>query len=98
MSVPIRLLVDAEEEVEATVSYYEDQEPGLGEDFQRELDLTFERISFMPLSFPLVRREARFCRVRRFPFIVYYRVKADHVEVIAVQDGRRKQYFWRRKP
>lgn len=45
----------------------------------------------------MVWKDVRFCRTRRFPYVVYYRVKADRVEVLAVLHGRRDPADWKRR-
>jgi len=59
-----------------------------------ELDLAVARIVEAPLRWP-VRSGTRRYVMRRFPFVVVYRVVGSTVEVVAVAHGRRKPGYWK---
>ena len=48
----------------------------------------------MPRLGQIVWEDIRASRLRRFPYIVYYRVLSDRVEVLAVLHGRRDSSAW----
>jgi hypothetical protein len=45
----------------------------------------------------LYKREFRFFRVRRFPFVVYYAELIDAIWVVAIAHGRRRPNYWRKR-
>ena len=49
----------------------------------------------MPEVYGIVWRNVCAARLRRFTFVVYYRVHADRVEVLAVMHGSRHPSAWR---
>ncbi|HEX8201483.1 MAG TPA: type II toxin-antitoxin system RelE/ParE family toxin [Isosphaeraceae bacterium] len=49
----------------------------------------------MSQLFAVTWEDVRACRLRRFPYVVYYRVLADRVEVLAVLHGSRESSTWR---
>ena len=51
--------------------------------------------SQQPLElYATVWKDIRFYRVKQFPFLVYYRVRAGAVEVLAVLHGSREPLIW----
>jgi hypothetical protein len=48
----------------------------------------------MPEMYGVVWRNVRAARLRQFPFVVYYRVHDDRVEVLAVMRGSRDASAW----
>ena len=85
----------AEEELTATALYYESRETDLGEEFLRQLALSFDRIHEHPLSYRTVFDEYRRCLMTRFPHGVVYRIEDERVLVFAVAHVRRRPGYWR---
>ncbi len=85
----------AEEELIAAVLYYESRETDLGEEFLRQLALSFDRIHEHPLSYRIVFDEYRRCLMSRFPYGVVYRIEDERVLVFAVAHVRRRPGYWR---
>lgn len=93
MSLPVILRPEAEQDVESTRDWYE-QQAGLGQAFLDRVSDALDRIGAMPEMYAVVWQDVRACRLRRFPFVVYYRVLADRVEVLAVLHGSRDASAW----
>jgi hypothetical protein len=55
----------------------------------------FALISWQPEVFPIVCRQARLGLLRKFPYLVIYRVFPDFVSVVAVVHGRRHPRRWK---
>jgi plasmid stabilization system protein ParE len=51
----------------------------------------------MPLLFAESYRGIRRVPVRRFPYVVYYRVEGDDTVVLAVLHGRRHPREWKKR-
>ena len=94
MSLPVILSPEAEQDVEAATSWYDAQRIGLGQTFLDRLKDALNRIGTMPELYAPGWRDIRPCPLKRFPFIVYYRVLADRVQVIAVFHGSRDPSAW----
>src|SRR4051812_12780414 len=90
MSLPVILLPDAQRDVEEV----RDQRAGSGGAFLSRLRSALERIEATPELYGRVWQEVRAARLRRMPFVVYYRVLADRVEVVAVMRGSRDWSAW----
>ncbi len=75
----------------------EARKPGFGAELVAAVDEALERIVESPLSSPIWRSGLphRFHRVRRFPYVVFFVVDNDAVEVVAVAHGKRWPGYWR---
>jgi toxin ParE1/3/4 len=94
MSLPVALRPEAQADVLAARRWYENQREGLGDASEERLDEVFARISKMPELCEVVLRGVRRGKLRRFPYLVYYRVFTDRIEVIGVLHGSRNPLVW----
>lgn len=63
---------EAEDNVVSHFSWYENREPGLGEDFLRCVEACVLSIQRNPRLYPVVLDDFRRALIRRFPFEIYY--------------------------
>lgn len=77
--------------------WYERQAPVLGIQFQDELKATIDRIGETPRAFPVLWRDTRRARLRRFPYSVFFREYEEALVVVAVLHGRRDPKLLRRR-
>jgi hypothetical protein len=75
--------------------YYDGASPGLGLEFLNEVERTVRRILVNPEAWTKVSAHCRRCRMRRFPYGVFYSVEGDMVVISAVMDLRRHPDSWR---
>jgi toxin ParE1/3/4 len=97
VSRPLEILPEAEDDISAARRWYEDQRYGLGDEFMAELDELFPHLSATPEMHPVIAFGVRRAKVRRFPYLVFYRAFPDRVEVLAVLHGSRNPNEWRRR-
>jgi toxin ParE1/3/4 len=95
MSLPVVLRPEAEQDLLTAHKWYEGQRVGLGDEFTEQVTAVLERVAEMPEMFAIFWEDVRTCRSRRFPYVIYYRVLADRVEVLAVLHGSRDPSFWK---
>jgi plasmid stabilization system protein ParE len=83
----LRLLPEAERDLEIGADFYESQRPGLGVYFN---DCLASDIESLKLHAGIHEKYKGYFRAlsKRFPFAVYYDVNQDWVEVYAVLDCR----------
>jgi plasmid stabilization system protein ParE len=89
-----RILPEASEELEACVSYYNSQQPGLGTGFLAEFERTAERILDFPNAARSVSEDIRSRPVHRFPFYDLNRSLSEEIIVIAIAHRRRRPGYW----
>lgn len=86
---------EAEDELIEAIDWYEARSPGLGADLLRCVDVCVERISRQPESYPIVHRETRMGVVRRFPYLLLYRIMSNGIAVVAVFHAKRDPKIWK---
>ena len=87
----VRVVADAEAEFEAAALWY-DEHGGLRTEFVETIDEAIFAIAESPQRYPLWRADAPYRKyvVRRFPYLVLYRLRDDYVEVVALVHTRRR--------
>lgn len=94
MNLPVVLTLDAETDFDTAADFYQ-QQAGLGDRFTDSVRQSLRAIGQMPESHAPLHRDVRRTKVRPFPYIIYYRVRPDRVEVIAILHGRRDPSVWK---
>ncbi|HEV3260659.1 MAG TPA: type II toxin-antitoxin system RelE/ParE family toxin [Gemmataceae bacterium] len=94
MTLPVILRPEAEQDLGSAEAWYEQQRTGLGAAFLARVSVALDQIAAMPELYGIIWHDVRFCRLRRFPYVVYYRALADRVEVLAVLHGNRDPSVW----
>jgi toxin ParE1/3/4 len=95
MILPVVLRRSARDEFDAAIDWYERQCPGLGSDFAEQVQAIFDRISATPEAHAKVYHDVRRALVRRFPYSIYYRFRADRIVVLAVFHNKRDPKVWK---
>lgn len=78
-------------DVRQAYEHYDTIEDGLGERFVRSLDELFSRLVVFPRSAPSVAgyEDVRRAVAREFPYVVFYRFRADRIDVLRVLHAAR---------
>jgi plasmid stabilization system protein ParE len=85
----------AEAEYLESIAYYESKRPGLGAAYLAEFERVMDEICEAPHRSPVERRpDVRRKQMKRFPYTVLYRVRANTVQVLAVAHHRRRPQYW----
>lgn len=87
---PLVVRPEAQADLLAARDWYGQQRPGLGDDFSDAAEELLDRIAATPKLYPATLTS----KLRRFPYVVYYRMLADCVEVLAVLHGSRNPQIW----
>jgi plasmid stabilization system protein ParE len=59
------------------------------------LEVVLDRLVETPDLYPTEYKSVRRAKMKRFPYVVYYRLVRDRIDVIAVQHGGRNSRSWR---
>ena len=97
MTLPIVFRPEAADDVVAARDYYDRRQLGLGARFAAALEDTLVLTAEHPELFAVILRTVRRVKLRRFPYVVYYRVLVDRIEVIGVMHGSRHPRNWQRR-
>ena len=84
----------AQREIDDAALWYEERRVGLGAEFAAEVDRAVDSIAQNPSRFPIMHRDLRCIRVRRFPYSVFFRVESARVVILAVFHVRRSPLIW----
>ena len=88
---------EAEDEFISAARFYEDQTTGLGLDFIRTVQSSYERLLEFPRSGMPFGRRLRRVLVPKFPYGLLYRVEPDRIYIVAVTHLRRRPGYWRHR-
>lgn len=89
------ILPEAEQDVAQAYGWYEEQEPGLGEEFLRCVDACLQFIRRNPEMYPVAHQDYRRGVLRRFPYVAFYEHSETKVIVYAVFHCSQDPKKWR---
>ncbi len=81
VSTPVILRPEATQDLQDARDWYEGQRIGLGDTFATRAADALDRLGSVPELYGVVWQDVRAAPIRRHPYIVYYRVLPDRVEV-----------------
>jgi toxin ParE1/3/4 len=90
----ITFLEEADSEFSAAISYYDIQEPGLGQRFEDEIDRALLWLVEHHQVCPLRRGIYRRMNLHVFPYYVPYVIRESTLWVVAVAHSRRRPEYW----
>lgn len=94
MSKRVRLRPEARADIRDARNWYTSKREGFGLVFARRAIAVLRMIEYSPELYGRVWRNVRAVKIRRHPYVIYNRVLATEVEVIAVMDGTRDASAW----
>ncbi len=99
MSLQRVILPEAEAELREALFWYEQQREGLGVEFLGVVEAAMLLAASTPRRWPLWLENDRYRRVvlRRFPYALFYELRADTIEFVAVAHVRREPGYWLRR-
>jgi toxin ParE1/3/4 len=84
----------AEKELLDAVSYYEEQETGLGLEYLGEVEHAVNFLMRYPEAGAKVKSSVRRLTLPKFPYSLLYRVLEEQIRVLAVAHHKRKPQYW----
>jgi len=96
MKRTLRVLPDAEAELQSAAIWYEEKRSGLGVEFVAVVEKALQSVLENPEACPVWRpdRPYRKRSLKRFPYVVLFRVDASTVEIVAVAHAKRRPGHW----
>ena len=94
-----RLVFHQEARLEALEAhdYYAEKSVALGKAFEAELANAINAIASDPQIWATYLFGTQRYLMRRFPFVVVYRERADQVDIIAVAHGHQRPGYWKNR-
>jgi toxin ParE1/3/4 len=95
----IHIRDEALTDIETAAAWYEEQQPGLGQDFARTIRQAINNLPANPLIHHLRdrRRNVRWFLPNRFPYRICYRVRNDLITVFAIIHAARHNRHWKKR-
>jgi len=97
LSLPYQFHPLAEQELDEAVDFLEAERPGTGLALATAVEQAVHQVCEYPRSGRVVRADIRSKLVlptRRWHYSVIYRIRHDHVRVLAVAHHRRQPFYW----
>ena len=96
MAKTLILTSQAEKDFESAYEWYEVQDPGLGKEFARCVDVKFASVQRNPQHFQVIAdKEVRRALVNRFPFSIYFISEQELTTVFAILHQHRNPEYWK---
>jgi len=92
--LPLDFHPEARLEADAAFDYYRERSRRAAEAFYLELDNAGIAIQKTPYSWEEYLAGTRRYLLKRFPYVIVYRVTEHRIEVVAVAHGHRKPGYW----
>ncbi len=95
----ITVLLEAEEEMNFSAQYYNQQLSGLGFDFLEEIEKSLLVINKNPERWPSYETDIHKYNTRRFPYSIFYVFEKDEdkIIIIAISHQKRKPGYWKER-
>ena len=94
MAFRLKLSARALREIGEAQTWYETQNPGLGEEFVAAIALQLKRLEQAPLLYAEVIPKVHRALLPRFPYGLFYVVRKDLVHILAVLHDKRNPRQW----
>lgn len=88
MSFEVQIRQAAEADIAEAQLWYESRRRGLGDEFYAEISGLIDILAERPFIYQTSYRDTRRAIVRRFPYLIWYRVLSQTVTVLACTHGR----------
>ena len=89
--------LEAKNELNEGVSYYEKCQPGLGLEFLKEVYATIQRILKYPRGWTSLSANTRRCLTNRFPYGIIYQILDEEIYIIGVMHLNRKPSYYKER-
>lgn len=87
----------AELDIATIEDWYETQQAGLGVEFREAVSEALARVGRNPLAYPERYRESRRVLLRRFPYVVWYKIQGEDIVILACVHGKRNPHMVRKR-
>lgn len=87
----------AELDIATIDDWYETQQEGLGAEFREAVNEALARAGRNPFAYPERYRASRRVLLRRFSYVIWYKIQAEDIVVLARVHGKRHPRVARRR-
>ena len=96
MKRTLRVLPEAAAELQSAAMWYEEKRPGLGVEFVAIVDQALQSVLEHPEACPLWRPDRPYRKhpLKRFPYVVFFRIDSETVVIVAAAHAKRRPGYW----
>jgi len=91
----IELSDEAEQDFDESYKYYSNKSEKVAGKFRQQVNSCFEKIAKNPEGYPKTEYGFRKYVMKKFPFVIYYGVKAFVIGVVAIFHASRDTEIWK---
>lgn len=95
MGLPVILTPAAEEDIRIACAWYDSKKADLSDEFVAAISSEFDRIAEFPFAFAIAYRGLRLSPVKRFPYVICYRIDDAMIKIFAVFHGSQRSATWK---
>ena len=88
---------EAEADFDNSYEYYAIESQKVADNFYRQVNQSLKTISDNPQGFQRVFKNIRRYVIKKFPFVIYYRVENTTIQIIAVFHTSRNPEIWKQR-
>jgi hypothetical protein len=92
--VNVLLIPPSDKELEETIGYYNDQMPGLGEQFYDAFQSTVNYINIAPEAWRKVGCNTRRINIKRFPHLILYVLDGENILITCIAHQHRNPTYY----
>lgn len=93
----IELSSEAEDDFEKSYEFYATENEKTADNYYKEVDNSLKKIANSPQLYPKVHRNVRKYVIKKFPFIIYYKVTNLVIRIIAIFHASRNPEIWKNR-
>lgn len=86
----------AESQIRSAVEWYEEQRKGLGAEFSAAVRAKFSALERAPEGFAIQFENVRIALIDGFPYLIFFCISSDSVDVIGFLHAGRNPRLWKR--
>ena len=90
----VLLIPPSDKELEETIGYYNDQMPGLGEQFYDAFQSTVNYINIAPEAWRKVGCNTRRINIKRFPHLILYVLDGEDILITCIAHQHRNPTYY----
>ena len=97
MTLSVEFVLEAEADLYAAEQWYGGPSAPAARAFLRALHARLADIQRFPQSYQLIYRTLRRAPLRRYPYVIIYRIERERIVVVSIFHVRRDQRIWQAK-
>ncbi len=91
------ILRSTKREMQRIVDYYDNERPGLGDDFFMEVQSAMKRVCDSPRSHLYITKVSRRCNLHRYPYFIVYQIRKGEILFTGISHQKHSFGAWKKR-